>query len=198
MNFNDLLSNVSADITMAISKVSRPEPIIEDSDVADLKSLLQDGDCLISRTEWELSNVCEKILTGSYWGHAAIYLKGKVYEATTKGVRITSLEKFCFTKDGLGLCRLPGSPWTQKQISEMVLFCEDQLGEEYDFSIDWGSRKKWYCSKLVYFAWMAGNPLETDAIQSKYVLGQKRIIPQNIWDSVLKIKSYGVSKCCVL
>jgi len=194
MSFKSILSNVTADITRFISKFARPEPIIVDADYNDIARMIKDGDCLVTRTEWELSNIMEKILTGSFYGHAAIYIGGMVYEASIHGVRKLSLAKFCFMKDGIGLGRLQGPDWTEEQLSDMVEFLEKQLGDEYDFSLSWGKMKKWYCSKLVYFAWQKGKPMDTKAMSVTHTLGTKEVTPQDIWNSVLKECTRGVKK----
>jgi uncharacterized protein YycO len=187
----EILEFITKPITKAISLVARPEFIIDDVDVAKIKANLKNGDALVSRVNYELSNGVEKLLMGSFWGHSAIYLNGYIYEAVTGSVRKTSLEKFCFTKDGVGVCRLPGSDWTDIQIRDMVSFCEEQLGEPYDFSFNWGRVDRWYCSKLVYFAWDIGKAIETEAIESINSLGTKKIAPHNIWNGAIKVLQVG-------
>lgn len=188
------ISKFTTYLAECVSKISRPDPVIADADLTEIRDTLKPGDCLVTRTNYELSNTLEKILTGSFYGHAAIYLDGMIYEATTKRVRKISLERFVFIKDGIGVCRLPGSDWTDEQLKSMKDFCDSQLGDEYDFSFNWGQRKKWYCSKLVWFAWDIGKPQESEAIKSNNLLGMKKVIPQNIWDSAQKIKTFGVIK----
>lgn len=185
------LTGIMAKIT---SKVARPEFIIEDVDVEKIRANLKNGDALVSRVNYELSNIAEYLLTGSFWGHAAIYLNGYIYEAVTGGVRKITLEKFCYTKDGVGICRLQGSDWTPEQVVDMLEFCESQKGEPYDFTLDWGTTNKWYCSKLVYFAWNTGKVTETEAIDSINTLGLKKIAPQNVWDSTVQILKCGYTK----
>jgi uncharacterized protein YycO len=193
MDFKSIISNITWFVSKFISRICRPEPAITDAEVVNIKSILKNGDCLVSRVDYELSNVVEKLLTGSFWNHAALYSNGYVYEAVTGGVRKVSLEKFCYMKDGIGLCRLPGSDWTVEQINSMVKFCEDQSGEPYDFSFEWGTTTKWYCSKLVFMAWKAAGAKELDAIQSINAFGLRKVIPQNMWDSIVQIKRYGVA-----
>lgn len=194
MSFTSIISNITWDLSQACSKISKPEPIINDADVASIRLLIKDGDAICSRVEWEFSNLAEKILTGSFWGHTAIYLDGFIYEATTKGVRKITLEMFCYRKDALGLGRLQGSDWTPEQCAKMKTFLEAQIGAGYDFSFSWGLLKKWYCSKLVYFAWNQANAIETNAIQSMSTFGLKKVTPQNIWDSIIQLLKCGSAK----
>ena len=189
--FKSFMTKLTGFLAKAVSKVARPELIIEDADVAKIRANLKNGDALVTRVNFELSNEIEKFLTGSFWGHVGIYLDGHVYEAVTGGVRKVTLEKFCYIKDGIGLCRLQGSDWTPEQVAGMVEFCEAQHGEPYDFSLDWGPTNKWYCSKLVYFAWNIGKVTETEAIESINLLGLKKIAPQNVWDSTVQVLKCG-------
>jgi uncharacterized protein YycO len=189
MVVQSIIINLTWRVSKFISKISKPEPRVSDKNFKIIKNEIKNGDVLVSRVEWELSNVAEKILTGSFWGHAAIYFDGWVYEATTKGVRKISLEMFCFRKDSLGLGRLQGSDWTDDQCSLMISFLNDQLGDSYDFSFSWGIEKKWYCSKLVFFAWDQAKAEEAEAIDSMNTFGLKKVTPQNIWDSVVQVVS---------
>lgn len=186
-----MLDKILTFIIELISKIYIPEPIIIDSNLLIIKHLIKDGDCLVSRKNYELSNVFEKLFFGSFYGHSAIYLGGMVYEASTKGVRMVSLEKFCLTKDAIGICRLPGDDWTTAQILKMMCYCDSLLGEPYDYSFNWGATKKWYCSKLVYFTWAHGNPIGTEAIKINEVLDQPRIKPQDLWNETIQVGSWG-------
>lgn len=192
MQIKEFILDLSATLTRLISKISKPEPSITDQIVDDILANLKDGDAVCTRTDYELSNFFEKIFFKSFYGHVAIYIKGHFYEAVTKdGVRKVSVNRLCLTKDHLGHCRLPGPDWTNEQISIMHQFLEDQLNEGYDYSFNYGTTEKWYCSKLVYFAWSVASPETYEAISAKKILGEKRIMPQDIWNSTKQIKQYG-------
>ncbi len=173
-----------------VSKIHRPATIINDSHVAALKAVLKDGDVIASATKYELSNI---FLPGFY-GHAALYLNGMIYEAVTTGVRVSTLEHFCFKKDGLILLRLHGPDWTPEQVSIMEEFCKDQVGEPYDYSFDWGTYEKWYCSKLVLFAFKIAAPESSSAVDTMKVLGDTQVSPHNLVESLLHIAKYGATK----
>lgn len=194
MKIQILISNIAGKIAKVISKVCRPEAVIDDEMFKQLKAQLRNGDCLVTRTDWEFSNWVEKVLTGSFYGHAAIYLNGVIFEATTKGVREISLERFCFMRDGIGLARLPGPDWTEDQISKMEKFCIEQMGEPYDFSFSWATDAKWYCSKYVLNAWRMGGAEDATAILAVQMLGQPRILPEDIWNKTHQIAKYGRHK----
>jgi uncharacterized protein YycO len=193
MDVKTIISNATWFISKIISKICRPECGISDEDVQDIRSRIKNGDCLVTRVDYELSNVVEKLLAGSYWNHAAIYLDGYMYEAVTGGVRKISFERFCYMKDGIGLCRLQGPDWTTPQIDTITKFCANQFGEGYDYSFDWSTSAKWYCSKYVFMAWEAGGATNLEAIHSINTLGLRKVIPQNLWDSTIQLKRYGVA-----
>ena len=189
-----ILSNVTAVLSDFISKLCRPELVIQDKDVYEIKAIIKSGDILCTRLDYELSNVVEKWLTGSFYGHAAIYLNGKVYEAGTKGVRCTSLEMFCYMKDGIGVGRIKGANWSESQINEMEWFCKKQLGDKYDYSFSWGAFRKWYCSKLVYMAIKHVAPTMVKSIPVSDYLGQEKVPPQNLWNGIEHVGQWGVTK----
>jgi len=173
-----------------ISRISVSERRMSDAEMRDLKLVVKDGDCLVTRCDWEFSNVLEWVFTGAFYGHAAIYINGKIYEATTKGVRCISLEKFFFEKDYVGLCRLPGEDWTSSQLVDIESFLVRQINEPYDFSLSWNPTDKWYCSKLVYFAWRAGKPIGVDVIRVARTLGKTLITPHDLWSTLIKVKNF--------
>lgn len=186
----NIITRAFAVIAQWVGKVHFPGKIINDEHVAALKADLKNGDVIASATKYELSN----IFIPGFYGHAAIYLNGKIYEAVTSGVRVSTLEHFCFKKDGLILLRLHGPDWTEEQISLMEEFCADQIGEPYDYSFDWGSYEKWYCSKLVLFAFKIAAPENSSAVNTMKVLGQTQVSPQNLVESLIKIRKYGATK----
>jgi uncharacterized protein YycO len=194
MNLTTIVHKVVELLSRLVAWFSRPDVIITDEDVRSICATIKDGDALITRTNYQMSNLVEYILTGSFYGHAAIYLNGYVYEATTHGVRRETLERFCYSKDGIGICTLPGPDWTGIQVALMQSFCMAQFGEPYDYSFDWWTDKKWYCSKLVFKAWVEARPEAARAVRVTQVLDSATVTPQNIWDSTVQIKTYGVTQ----
>lgn len=186
----NLIRPILATIAAWVSRIRRPETLINDAHVADLKTKLVNGDVLVSAIKYEFSNL---FLPGFY-SHAALYIDGLVYEAVTTGVRVSTLEYFCFKKDGVAILRLQGPDWTREQLDLMKEFCEDQVGEPYDYSFDWGAQEKWYCSKLVLFAFKIASPENTGAIDTMKVLGDTQVSPHNLVESLLHIAKYGATK----
>ena len=184
------LNKVFVPVAKFVSFFKRPETIICENDVEMIRDLIEDGDALFSRTEWELSNFG---LPGFY-KHAAIYLNGRVYQAITKGVSSCSLDAFMYKKDGVALARVPGPEWTQDQILSMLIFVREQLGEAYDYSFSWDTFSSWYCSKLVMFAYKTAKPESVDAIKTMTVLGEKTLSPQDMFESMEYVAKVGLKK----
>jgi hypothetical protein len=168
----------------------RPDPIINDNDFTRIRLAIKDGDALFSRTEWELSNIG---LPGFY-KHAALYIGGYVWQATTGGVGFCSLEEFCYKKDGISIGRLHGPDWTNEQLLAMLLFVSREMGKPYDYSFSWNTLGSWYCSKLVLFAFKEGNAESAEAINTMTVLGEKEIPPQNLFEDLVNVCQVGIIK----
>ncbi len=128
----NLIEPVFARLAKWVSSIRRPPTLINDDHVRDLRSKLVNGDVIASALKYELSNV----FMPGFYSHVGIYLDGVVYEVVTSGVRISTLENFCFKKDGLALLRLQGPDWTPEQIKTMKDFCDRQVGEPYDFRFE--------------------------------------------------------------
>lgn len=186
----DLIEPYAAMAGKWVSGIRRPATIINDEHVIALKALLIEGDVLASCTKYEFSNA----FIPGFYTHAAIYLDGSIYEAVTGGVRKSSLEHFCFKKDGIALLRLQGPDWTPEQLVTMKKFVTEQLGEPYDFEFEWGPIEKWYCSKLVLFTFQEAAPESASAIKTVKILGEKNVTPQNLVESLDIIGKFGEQK----
>lgn len=107
------------------------------------------GDCLLTKTGGELSNV----VNPEDIKHAALYV-GDVHgdgvryviEATSKGVKYTDLVTFMTTKD-LVICCRPNFLDTSSR-NEVGYFAKDYLGKPYDYTFTKGSTA-FYCFELV-------------------------------------------------
>lgn len=159
-------------------------PVLEttDEEFLELKSLIRDGDSLVSRTDWEFSNLFE----AGEWKHAAVYFDGYVYEAVTTGVRKSLLEDFFFRKDHVGLCRCEEF---KKDLSDKGLdFLKAQIGLPYDWSFSLASKNAYYCAELVFgFLQVTA---QVNVSMTDY-FGQEVVSPTDIWNSLTQIKRWG-------
>jgi Permuted papain-like amidase enzyme, YaeF/YiiX, C92 family len=174
MNIRASLLEISIPIGKAIAKVHRPECIINSKNYLDMEEKLRDGDVLMSRTDWEVSN---SFIPGAM-KHAAIYVKGFVYESTTKGVRKITLAEFVFKKDEVRACR-PISPILS--LDEGIKFLEDQMNEPYDYGFMWQGSSSWYCSKYVYYFYCHAIPGFEKLFELREVFGEPTIKPIDYW-----------------
>lgn len=186
MGFRDRIANLLIPVSKFISKLHRPETAFSSASYIKIKSKLRDFDILVSRTEWEVSNM---ILPGK-WKHCAIYRNGMVYEATTKGVRSTTVEEFLFKKDKVGLCR--ARPYIDELEGEMILeFLLKHIGDRYDYAFNWGSSNKaLYCSEYVYFGLCAGIRGFEANFKLKNLLGETDCSPADLWAQLSQVETY--------
>lgn len=189
MNLRDELVGEIVEVT---SRLAVPAPVISDVDVALIKTQLIPGDIIFCRRDYEISNVGEKVLTDSFWGHCAIFMGNDrilpVYEAvTTDGFRRVSVDRICFTKDAIGIGRV--GKFSSEQIDAMEQQAIKWLGLPYNFEMDWSITDKLYCSQAVVKLLQIANP--SDVFKETNLIGME-ISPQNVWDSVQQIATYGV------
>lgn len=113
-----------------------------------LSKLLQDGDVIISRRMWALSNIG----IPGFYKHATIYRNGYVIEAIGTGVQRVPLAKWLYTHDYC--CVLRAKFASANEAAVASLYAYEQIGSAYDFgfSFDRGI-KAFYCSELVYQAY---------------------------------------------
>lgn len=102
-------------------------------------NILQDGDIILTHTSGEFSN-----LVLDYWSHAGIYVKGKIYEATTESVKKTSPMFFLARKDDILIMR----PILKVDAELAYDFLEENLGKSYDFEFE-SNDGQFYCFELV-------------------------------------------------
>lgn len=180
-----LLLALVAPLAKFTSKLKQPDPAINDAVMMTIKTLIKDGDCLVSRTSWQFTN----LLMPGFYKHAAVYLNGWVYEASTgEGVRKVSLEEFCFKKDFVGLCRYQEMDAELVQVSYGYL--ENKLGKSYDWDLYLSDNDKFYCSELCFYLYcLCFGDFAKRFKPSKY-LGKEVIRPTDLWINLKQIGSW--------
>jgi hypothetical protein len=181
-----LILSIIPPVAKVMAIIKQPDPAMDDLSLLALKSLIKDGDCLVSRTDWQLTNL---FMPGE-WKHSAIYLRGFVYEASSKdGVRKVSLEEFFFKKDHVGLCRY--TEFTPEMSEIGFEFMEKRLGSLYDWSLIVSNNGKYYCSELCfYFNSLCFSDFTQKFVPSTY-LGKEVIRPTDLWKNLVIIGKWG-------
>lgn len=169
-----------------ISKISIPETGLSYFDLNEMIKIIQDGDIVLSRKNWELSN----IFMPGQWKHCGIYLNGFIYEAVTmEGVRKISLEQFFYKKDAVGLSRYRAL--SAAQVHSGMVFLEAILGSPYQWEFAISNDKRYFCSELAYqFQCHLWKYFDRDFTPSK-ILWMYVIRPTDLWKSLTKIGKWG-------
>lgn len=140
--------------------IGNPEPAIRSGFVNKLIPLLEDGDLLLSREEWRLTNP----FIAGFWGHAAVYHQGQVIEAvgniykrkgwrwvrTGGGVIATDVFQWLYQKDHA--CARRAHLIDNGVRSQIGLWAWRQKGKGYDYCF-WKGTKTFYCSELFVWAY---------------------------------------------
>ena len=175
----NFLAAVVSPLAKLIAFFHKPDSDVNTLEFVALKAMIKDGDVLVSRTNWSLSNI---IMPG-YWKHCAIYMNGHIYEAVTSGVRKTSLEEFFFKKDHVGLGRYSDA-LDSARLATATDVLESCLGEAYDWTF-LGASKKYYCSELVFVALDELYPHLQ--FEHSTILGQSIVTPTDVWNNLIQI-----------
>lgn len=177
-------------------KIGNPEPQLSDKFVREVMLTIQDGDVLLSRENWKLTNP----FVPGFWGHAAIFFDGKVIEAVGdfkdeegklgNGVRRESLPRWLYQKDSVVLLR---PRFATEQEAELAGRLADlKVGTGYDYLFT-PSTETFYCSELITFAYqeaMASVGKESPFIIRKQ-LGVETTTPQDIYDAKDKFEIFA-------
>ena len=144
---NQILDSLTKSITVKTAAASS---------VTDWRANIQPGDILLARSDGVLGNVLT--LMGDFWIHCGIYVgDGEVVEALSDGVAEDSITNWDYpNKTCVEVRRVSGVDATE--IDKIVNFCLSQLGKPYN--LDFVSESydpnaiSWYCSELVWAAYM--------------------------------------------
>lgn len=139
------MRGVIAFFSRLIAKFDLPKPALVDNDIERANDLVQIGDVILCKNKWSLGSL---FIPGP-WTHAALvvdYFDGDfwVLEATTKGVKLTSLDDLLMKKDSYKIKR------SIVPVNKSILrgIYAGYIGRPYDFSFLIGNRSI-YCSELI-------------------------------------------------
>jgi uncharacterized protein YycO len=178
----EFLLKLVAPIAKFTAIIKQPDPDLDDSDFLTLKTLIKDGDCLVSKTSWQLTN----LLMPGEWKHAAIYYKGFVYEAASQvGVRKVTLEDFFYKKDHVGLCRFADFPEDLESTPDMWL--NNRIGKPYDWDLILSDNDKYYCSELCFYFYCLCFGDFAKKFKPSFYLGKEVIRPTDMWNNLAQV-----------
>ncbi len=120
----------------------------------DIKRVAQDGDWILSRSYYMMSDAISLVQGGEDLSHASIYdaKRGTIIEAVGSGVREISIEELIQRNAHIIVVRPSGM--TEAQRTRSVERARSRMGQAFDklgmFGL--GSEDKVYCSELVWWA----------------------------------------------
>lgn len=150
--------------------------------VSDEFSQLRDGDSIVSRRDWTVSN----LFISGYWKHVGIVKVEAsgifIIEAIGKtGVSKTKIEKFLETKTQIEVFRSRFADADQaKQAAEVA---QDLIGLPYDFGIISGN-EAFYCSEVIWYSY--DKVLNPSPFEPRETMGIKTITPNDIAQATKK------------
>jgi uncharacterized protein YycO len=156
-------------------KIGNPEPRISEKFVNDLKAKIQDGDILLSREEWRLTNP----FVPGFFGHSAMYRDGRVIEAVGEGVRSECYYRWMYSKDHVAALRPPLSQAVRYIASTIA---RDQIGAPYDYQFE-DDPKAFFCSELTRYAYRIATDGKFDP---------STMTPQDQYDACKNAKTFDL------
>ncbi len=167
-----VILNLLKPVQRIAQRLGNPEPRLSNKFATAVVANLQDGDLLLSRENWKLTNP----FVPGFWGHAAVYYQGKIYEAIGdyidddgnkgNGVRGEHPYRWLFQKDSVAHLRVMTEPGQRAVIG---MLAKSQSGKRYDYSFR-PSAEAFYCSEL-------------------FVYGHNIAVPDN---KIIKLDKFGV------
>jgi uncharacterized protein YycO len=140
-----LILNILTPVQKVMQRLGNPEPRISYQFVRKIVPQLKDGDILLSRENYRLTN----IFVPGFWGHAAIYRKGYAIEAIGSGVRKEDIYRWLYQKDSVCVLR---TRLDENDTKAAATIAVHQIGAPYDYLFS-PEAKAFYCSELVTYAY---------------------------------------------
>ncbi len=139
--------------------VHRPESPVVDTAVttmwtSEIASVARDGDWILTRSYYAVSDAIAKLAPGEDLSHASIYdaKRGMVIESIGSGVREIPLSNLVSRNHYLIIVR--PSNMTAAEQTEAVERARTKIGLPFDYAggVGFDNPDKWYCSELVWWA----------------------------------------------
>lgn len=178
MDFKKIMFTLLRPITSNAGKIKVPDALINrkvtKEDVENIKLLRKNGDVLLSKSDWHLTNLAIK---GNF-KHAAMIFDNGVIEAVDPVVQYQTLESFCETKDEV--CLLRANYMTEAEGEKASIFAFSLIGCSYDYLFEWLNRM-FYCSELIIYSQDAiigemRNPF-------KRIYNDRLVLPNDFYDA---------------
>lgn len=167
------LLHYSIPIQKLLQKLGKPEPRVKYAQVREALYLARPGDCILTREDWRFTN----LLIPGFWSHAAIFDEGlQVVEAIGSGVQVVDPVEMLLKKDDF--CILRPMFLHPVEANEASKYAKYQVGKAYDYMFS--ANNAWYCSELVYMAYVEASEKGLIPIKAEVVLGELSITPDHI------------------
>lgn len=180
--FNFLHKTITI-LSKIISKIYSPgarhKMIYEN--VAEMLSILQPGDLILTRTRGELAT----LLIPGFWKHASIYVGNeRIIDAVTAGVSERWLADLIMKTDNVVILR---PPLTEDEQFQMISYCYSMVGTPYDFAINIDTRAKIYCSELCYLS--INYAKQANYIELQESMGINTVTPDQLYEMTDKLEN---------
>jgi len=144
MIFRIIILSLLTPVQRWMQKIGNPEPKISSFFAEYAVKNLEDGDLLLSKEDWRLTN----LFVPGKWGHAAVFYQGNVIEAIGSGVRKENVHRWLYQKDSVCILR----PRIKKELRSCIgTVCRAQIGKPYDYEFI-ADADSFYCSELYVWA----------------------------------------------
>lgn len=175
MSLRATLLRLSIPIQKFLQKLHPPEPETTIAVVSSVYLELEPGDILLSREAWHFTN----LFIPGFWSHAAIVSAHSdgVIEAVAPQVRVVNFADWAIRKHNWCVIR-PNAAGGRFAAENAQGF----IGREYDYLFDHQSDKAFFCSELVFLAWL-------DSWQSfdyRRTWGKWTVTPDDFYQAALK------------